>query len=196
MFSYPRHRVNAAFRQVSQLASQVQNVVHFEFHFDVPAMPPITAMLHTTNDALRLPRTLETLLPCAEILIVDHGSTDRTLQVARRYGARIASAADLNASGSFLRLPVSGWILCLQPGESLTEMLQATLFEWNSPTALVSKIAFSVTVLEQTDIIWRQQATPETRLVPKNWARWNGYLPAHDLSSSVLEGDLLRLAFP
>jgi glycosyltransferase involved in cell wall biosynthesis len=55
-------------------------------------MPPITALLHTTNDALRLGRALETLLPCAEIIIVDHHSADATRRIARDYGARIVTA--------------------------------------------------------------------------------------------------------
>jgi glycosyltransferase involved in cell wall biosynthesis len=61
-------------------------------------MPPLTALLHTTNDALRLGRALETLLPCAELLIVDHHSTDATLRVARAYGARILPAEASDAT--------------------------------------------------------------------------------------------------
>ncbi len=52
-------------------------------------MPPITAFLHTHNDARHLGRALESLRPCDEILIIDHGSTDSTLRVAREYGAAI-----------------------------------------------------------------------------------------------------------
>ena len=46
-------------------------------------MPPITALLHTMNDALRLGRTLEMILPCAEILIVDHRSARRNVAFYR-----------------------------------------------------------------------------------------------------------------
>ena len=46
-------------------------------------MPSITALLHTENDALRLGRALETLYTCDDILIVDYGSRDATVRVAR-----------------------------------------------------------------------------------------------------------------
>ena len=64
-------------------------VVHSEGGVSAYLMPPITALLHTSNDGLRLGRALETLLPCAEILIVDHHSTDDTLRIVREYGAHI-----------------------------------------------------------------------------------------------------------
>ena len=67
-------------------------------------MPPITALLHTKNDGLRLGRALEMLLPCAEILIVDHHSADATRRIAREYGARIVTA-----DASPARITTSSW---------------------------------------------------------------------------------------
>ena len=55
-------------------------------------MPSITALLHTENDALRLGRCLETLYPCDYIHVVDHGSQDGTVPLAREYGARVIAA--------------------------------------------------------------------------------------------------------
>ena len=101
-------------------------------------MPPITALLHTMNDALRLGRTLETLLPCAEILIVDHHSADATRRVAREYGARIVTADVM-----LPRITISTWrattgFSAASPAESITEGLQASLFEWSAlPSPLV-----------------------------------------------------------
>jgi glycosyltransferase involved in cell wall biosynthesis len=70
-------------------------------------MPPITALLHTRNDALRLGRALEMLLPCAEILIVDHDSGDATHRIAHQYGARIIGATRDAGAQNFLTLPVT-----------------------------------------------------------------------------------------
>jgi glycosyltransferase involved in cell wall biosynthesis len=164
-------------------------------------MPPFTALLHTKNDALRLGRALETLLPCAEILIVDHQSTDATQRIARQYGARTIETdkvlADHRADAQYyLDLPRHDWILCLEPNESLTEALQASLFEWSvlpSPRGMSAGPAFSVFVRQQTG---ERRSAPETRLIPCNWPLWNGHLPAHEPSAVALEGDLLRLAFP
>jgi glycosyltransferase involved in cell wall biosynthesis len=160
-------------------------------------MPPITALLHTSNDAARLGRALETLLPCAEILIVDHHSTDATIRVARRYGARIVRADSRASATHYLESARYDWILCLGASESLPEGLQATLFEWNSPAPDARGMpTFSVFVREQIAEDWRTRPEPETRLVHRTWTRWNGLLPAYDPSSIALAGELLRLAYP
>jgi hypothetical protein len=174
-------------------------------------MPPFTALLHTKNDALRLGRALETLLPCAEILIVDHSSADATLHIARQYGARIVVADQDTDAQHYLDLPRHDWILCLEPNESLTEALQASLFEWSllpSPRGMSAGPAFSAIVREQTgdgwsDSLapqtgdgWSDSLAPQTRLIPRNWPLRNGHLPAHEPSAVALEGELLRLAFP
>jgi glycosyltransferase involved in cell wall biosynthesis len=165
-------------------------------------MPPITALLHTTNDALRLGRALESLLPCAEILVVDHRSTDATRSVARAYGARVVEAEDHDKSHRYLDLASHDWILCIEPAESINENLQTSLFEWSAlPSRSVTSsagrgLAFSVFVREQIGEQWLNVPTPETRLVPRTWPRWHGRLPAPEPSAVALEGKLLRLALP
>jgi glycosyltransferase involved in cell wall biosynthesis len=165
-------------------------------------MPPITALLHTKNDALRLGRALEMLVPCAEILIVDHNSADATRRIAREYGARIVLADSQAPAHRYLDLPRYAWIFCMQPAESINESLQASLFEWSAlpNQSVVSSVArgpaFSVFVREQTGEQWLHLPAPETRLVPRSWSRWHGHLPAHEPSAVVLEGELLRFALP
>src|ERR1700733_3463458 len=97
-------------------------------------MPTITALLHTSNSGLQLGRSLETLHPCDEILIVDHQSTDETLQVAREYGARIVQSVAGVAPGHYLQFASSDWILYLEPNEALTESLAASLYEFKLST--------------------------------------------------------------
>ena len=160
-------------------------------------MPPITALLHTENDALRLGRTLEMILPCAEILIVDHHSTDATRRIACEYGARIVAADRDEPAIHYLDLSRHNWILCMQPGESITESLQASLFEWSVlPSDRVAGSAFSVFMREQTGERWLELPQPETRLIPRNWSQWHRRLPAHEPSAVPLEGELLRFTVP
>jgi glycosyltransferase involved in cell wall biosynthesis len=165
-------------------------------------MPQITALLHTANDALRLGRALATLLPCSEILIVDHHSSDATLRIARQYGARIVSADCDTASADYLDLARHDWIFCMEAGESLTEGLQASLFEWsalpnyNVAGGFAGGRAFAVPVREQIRKRWLDLPVRETRLVPRDWGRWRGRLPISEPSAIVLEGELLRFVLP
>jgi glycosyltransferase involved in cell wall biosynthesis len=166
-------------------------------------MPPITALLHTENDALRLGRCLETLYPCDHILIVDHGSRDRTVQLAREYGARVITAAPGTSPDYYLRSAAPrwiapGWILALDPRESLTESLAASLFEWKSEwnSARSHAPAFSVFLREETAAGWLDIPAPQTRLVPHSWNLWNGSLPGSEPSAPALDGELLRFVFP
>jgi hypothetical protein len=161
-------------------------------------MPPITALVHTHNDALRLGRTLETLFPCSEILIVDHHSTDATLRIAREFATRIVIAESTHTPAHYLALASHDWILVMQPGESVTESLQASLFEWSAFTlaAVDGVAAFSLFAREQTGEHWLDLPSPETRLIPRSWTRWHGLLPSDEPSAIPLEGKLLRFDLP
>lgn len=162
-------------------------------------MPSITALLHTENDALRLGRALATLYACDDILIVDYGSQDATVRVAREYGARVVAAAPGFSSQDYLPFARAGWILCLDACESLTEKLAASLFEWKSeslPANGSEASVFSVFLREETEQGWVEVPTPQTRLVPRGWQSWKGEFPQQEPSAIALEGELLRFVFP
>jgi glycosyltransferase involved in cell wall biosynthesis len=157
----------------------------------------ITALLHTENDALRLGRALETLYPCDDILIVDHDSRDSTVQLAREYGARVVEAVANASPDHYFRHVGPGWILCLDPRESLTESLAASLYEWKYTYAGGPRAAaFSVFLREETATGWVAIPKAETRLIPPEWSRWIGMLPIHESSAISLDGELLRFIFP
>jgi glycosyltransferase involved in cell wall biosynthesis len=162
-------------------------------------MSLITALLHTENDGLRLGRVLETVYPCDEILVVDHGSRDATVRVAREYGARVVEATSGFSAEGYLQFAKPGWVLCLDPRESLTEKLAASVFEWKSETLdsnAPAALAFSMFIREETAEGWVDVPAAQTRLVPQTWNFWKGPLPVHDPSAIALEGELLRFVFP
>ncbi|HSY93205.1 MAG TPA: hypothetical protein VK812_17715 [Candidatus Binatus sp.] len=169
-------------------------------------MTSITAVLHTENDALRLGRALETLYACDEIVVVDHGSRDGTVRVARDYGARVVSERSGASPGDYLLFAQagftkseSGWILCLHPRESVTEKLAASLFEWKSEAGRgkpAAASAFSFFLREETAEGWVEVPFAQTRLVPPTWNLWKGNFPAQEPSAIALEGELLRFVFP
>ena len=162
-------------------------------------MASITALLHTENDALRLGRALETLYPCDDILIVDHDSRDATVRIAHEYGATVVSATLGFSSQDYLRFARAGWVLFLDPCESLTERLAASLFEWKSEmldAKVPARSAFSVFLRDETAQGWVEVPAAQTRLVPQSWTMWNGKYPIHEPSALALEGELLRFVFP
>jgi glycosyltransferase involved in cell wall biosynthesis len=169
-------------------------------------MPSITALLHTHNDAMRLGRCLETLYPCDQIVIVDRNSDDATVRVACEYGAKVIPATKAKMRGQprhkagLLEILMSaetapGWVLCLDPRESVSESLAASLFELKSqPTEETQP--YSLFLREETAEGWLQHPAPQTRLVPPTWNDWDETLPRTDASALVLEGELLRFVFP
>jgi len=159
-------------------------------------MPQITAVLHTHNDALRLGRCLETLYPCDEIVVVDRGSSDRTLHLAREYGARVLEMKAGNGLSTYSQIAPAGWILCLDVRESLTEALAASLYEWKTAERIRADSSFSALLREETDSGWMEHAVAQTRLVPSGWSRWKGRLPEDDPAAVVLQGEILRFGMP
>jgi glycosyltransferase involved in cell wall biosynthesis len=164
-------------------------------------MPSITALLHTHNDALRLGRCLETLYPCNGIVIIDHASTDATVQIARQYGTRIVPETEIPARPApeiiLTESAAPSWILHLRATESVSESLAASLFELRSQPANQLNIPpYSMFLREETASGWQQHPIAETRLVPPTWSDWVGNLPRPFPSATVLEGELLRFAFP
>jgi len=91
----------------------------------------ISIALITLNEEANLPRTLESVMPLVrdgkgEIIIVDSGSNDRTLEIARSHGAKIfieewkGFAAQKNSA---MEKASGDWILQLDADEALEEEL-------------------------------------------------------------------------
>jgi len=152
-------------------------------------MLKLTALIHTRNDGDWLGRTLESLRPCDEFLVVDHGSRDDTLLVAREYGARILEIEDGRAA---VPLPQArhDWVIALLPTETLNEGLEASLFEWKLETHSPAE-AFAVETREEQGGKWVPLGL-STRLLNRTTQEWSGALPPARQRSAILEGALLR----
>src|SRR5688572_10865315 len=90
----------------------------------------VSALIHSLNDERTLGRTLEVLRACEDIVVVDHGSTDNTIHVARQYGARVIPGVAGVDRGAYAVDCLNDWVLCLLPTETINEGLEAALFEW------------------------------------------------------------------
>ena len=157
-------------------------------------MPKLTALIHTSNDALRLGRALDSLRACDQVIVVDHGSSDNTEKVARDHGANFKQGIPGVDRGAYAVDASHDWILCLSANESLSEPLEAALFDWKSKDH-EDAAGFNVRVREESHNGWKNQAV-ETRLVNRKRINWTGDLPPTTSVNEVLPGDVLRFCEP
>jgi len=97
-------------------------------------MPALTATLISYNEELDLPRTLESLAGIAdEIILVDSGSTDRTIEIARSFGAIVDSRKMdnfANQKNYATSLSSNDWILSMDCDEELSPELRTSILAW------------------------------------------------------------------
>src|SRR4051794_4923070 len=92
----------------------------------------ITATIITLNEERNIARAIESLRCVDEILIVDSGSVDRTVELAEKLGARVIEAGWLGYAAQKNRAAEEAqndWILSLDADEVLSEALEAEI--WN-----------------------------------------------------------------
>jgi glycosyltransferase involved in cell wall biosynthesis len=92
----------------------------------------ITATIITLNEERNVARAVESLRCADEILIVDSGSTDRTVELAEKLGVRVLEAGWLGYAAQknwAAEHATHEWILSLDADEALSEALEAEI--WN-----------------------------------------------------------------
>jgi glycosyltransferase involved in cell wall biosynthesis len=92
----------------------------------------ITATIITRDEERNIARAIESLRCADEILIVDSGSVDRTVELAGKLGARVIEAnwRGYSAQKNWAAEQAShDWILSLDADEALSEALEAEI--WN-----------------------------------------------------------------
>ncbi len=101
------------------------------------SIPPLRAIVLTFNEELHIARCLESIrYVCASITVIDSGSTDRTVELARSFGAEVVVnkwvnyATQMNIGINHLA-GREGWLLRIDADEYLTQpsarMLPSTL---------------------------------------------------------------------
>ena len=91
----------------------------------------ITATIITLNEERNIARAIESLRCCDEILILDSGSTDRTVELAGNLGVRVFEAGWRGYSGQknwAAEQASNDWILSLDADEALSEALEAEIW--------------------------------------------------------------------
>lgn len=90
----------------------------------------LSAVVTTLDNAATLDACLASLRFCDEIVLLDSGSTDATLEIAQKYGARIAAqpfAGYGPQKQAAIDLAEGEWILLLDADEALTDDGRATI---------------------------------------------------------------------
>jgi glycosyltransferase involved in cell wall biosynthesis len=95
-----------------------------------PARVPISACIITLNEADRIEACLDSLGFCAEIVVVDSGSTDATRELAAAKGARVVvrEFRGYREQKDFaVQSATHDWVLCLDADERVTPELRSSI---------------------------------------------------------------------
>lgn len=91
---------------------------------------PVSAVVITKNEEKNIGQCLESLQWADEILVMDSGSTDRTMEIAREHGARVLETPWLGFGKTKQRAVEAAshdWILSIDADEVVTEPLKRDL---------------------------------------------------------------------
>jgi glycosyltransferase involved in cell wall biosynthesis len=100
---------------------------------DSGARLPVSVLLPVLNEELNLPAALESVAWADEVVVVDSGSTDRTVQLARAAGAEIVrfdytSQGPKKKAWALRRLELrNDWVLVLDADERVTNELRTQI---------------------------------------------------------------------
>jgi glycosyltransferase involved in cell wall biosynthesis len=93
-------------------------------------MPQLSAIVITKNEAANIGECLDSLAFCDERIVVDCGSTDATIEIARQKGARVEFhewCGDGPQRNYALSLASGAWVLNLDADERVTSELAAAI---------------------------------------------------------------------
>ena len=107
---------------------------------------PLSAVLITRNAASQLVECLASVAFCDEIIVVDSGSEDATVEIAERCGARVIQAAwrGFGAQKQFaVEQATHDWVLCIDADERVSERLQESIRAVTCPSPACREFRFA-----------------------------------------------------
>jgi len=156
---------------------------------------PLSLCVITRDAAAQLAECLASASFAGEIVVVDSGSRDDTVEIARRFGARII-VREWTGFGAQKNFAVgqadNDWVLCLDADERVTPELAAAI-----ATALAAPRAAAYSMARRNRFLGRWlrhgEGYPDwnTRLFDRRRARWTDD-PVHE--HVVADGAVARLA--
>ena len=155
----------------------------------------LSVVIITFNEEANLGRTLASVQPLVadgkgEIIVVDSGSTDRTVEIAKSFGAKVfieewkGFSAQKNSA---IDKATGDWILSLDADEELDSPLQKALQELLESLARLSPLASKLGVIVFRSCKARRDAIPHADFagiwIPRKneflgrWIRHGGFWP-------------------
>jgi tetratricopeptide (TPR) repeat protein len=137
-----------------------------------PALRPrLSVAMIVRNEQDVLAESIASVRPIAEeVVVLDTGSTDQTVDTARRLGAVVAEAAwtdDFSAARNRCLEMVSGdWVLWLDAGERLAEESAAELRKFVDREADPEKLYMLLVQVPPPDTIASGEQVAQPRLIP------------------------------
>jgi glycosyltransferase involved in cell wall biosynthesis len=92
----------------------------------------ISAAIITYNEERNIARCIESLRCCDEIVVIDSGSNDRTVELATKLGARVLDVAwrgYAEQKNKASECCENDWVLSLDADEALSEALEAEIWQ-------------------------------------------------------------------
>ncbi len=155
----------------------------------------ISATIISFNEEKNIARVIESLRCCDEILVLDSGSHDRTVEIASNLGARVIEAswhgyaAQKNIAAE---LAAHDWILALDADESLSEALEAEI--WHIKKSGPAFDAYTMPRLAQYLGRWILHSgwypDRKVRLFDRRKAKWIGEFVHESVTVSGSTGHL------
>ena len=161
----------------------------------------ITATIITLNEERNIARAIESLRCCDEILILDSGSIDRTVELAAKLGVRVIEDGWRGYAGQknwAADQASHDWILSLDADEALSEALEAEILNLKKDGPRCD--AYTMPRLARYLGRWIYHAgwypDRKIRLYDRNKAHWVGEFVHESVRShghiGALEGDILH----
>jgi glycosyltransferase involved in cell wall biosynthesis len=146
----------------------------------------LTGMVVCKNEAARIGACLDSLAFCDEILVIDSGSTDGTLDIIHNTRARLLERPflSMNDQKEYGREMSQGtWVLNLDADEVVTHALQEEIGRVVSEERGFG--AYRIPFRNHFRSVWVRRSgyypDPHVRLVRRDRARWDREVPVHDV---------------
>jgi glycosyltransferase involved in cell wall biosynthesis len=155
----------------------------------------ISAAIITYNEERNIARAIESLRCCDEIVVIDSGSNDRTVELATKLGARVLDLAWRGYAGQknyASECCENDWVLSLDADEALSEALEAEIWQIkkNGPDFDAYTMPRMAQYLGRWILHSGWYPDRKVRLFDRRRAKWVG---SYVHESVVVEGSVGRL---